>query len=72
MYWVLLTGNHLMRPGEVQANLGRLKESFTLLYIPELIESKVAGTEKLGFESADLAFHQRKYERLRAELEKAF
>jgi predicted nucleotidyltransferase len=72
VYRVLLTGIHLMRTGEVQANLGRLNESFKLSYIPELIERKVSGTEKGRLEQADLGFHQREYERLRAELEQAY
>jgi len=72
VYRVLLTGIHLMRTGEVQANLGRLNESFKLTYIPELIERKVSGTEKGCLEQADLGFHQREYERLRAELERVY
>src|SRR5882762_113414 len=40
VYRVLLTGIHLMRTGELQANLGRLNDSFKLGYIPELIERK--------------------------------
>ena len=71
VYRVLLTGIHLMRTGEVQANLGRLNEGFKLPYIPELIERKVSGTEKGRLEQADVGFHQREYERLRAELEQA-
>src|SRR3954452_24600906 len=67
VYRVLLTGTHLMRTSEVQANLGRLNESFKLPYMPELIERKVGGTEKERLEQADLALHQREYERLRAE-----
>src|SRR2546421_6400235 len=46
VYRVLLTGIHLMRTGEVQANLRRLNESFKLPHIPDLIERKVGGTEK--------------------------
>jgi hypothetical protein len=71
VYRVVLTGIHLMRTGEVEANLGRLNERFKLGYIPELIERKVGGTEKGRLEQADLGFHQREYERLRAELEQA-
>jgi uncharacterized protein len=71
VYRVLLTGIHLMRTGQVEANLGHLNDGFKLPYIPELIERKVAGTEKGRLERADLAFHQGEYERLRAELEKA-
>jgi predicted nucleotidyltransferase len=72
VYRVLLTGIHLMRTGEVQADLSRLNERFKLPYIPELIERKVSGTEKGRLEQADLAFHQREYERLRAQLERAY
>jgi len=72
VYRVLLTGIRLMRTGEVEANLGRLHESFKLPYIPELIAQKVGGTEKGRLERADLGFHQREYERLRAELEQMY
>ena len=54
---MLLTGIHLMRTGEVQANLGRLNESFKLAYLPELIERKVmrheVGGVLLGLEVPD-------------------
>lgn len=72
VYRVLLTGIHLMRTGEVQANLRHLNESFKLPYIPDLIQRKVSGTEKGRLEQADLGLHQREYERLRAELEQAY
>ena len=38
VYRVLLTGIHLMRAGEVQANLRTLNETARLPYIAELIE----------------------------------
>jgi predicted nucleotidyltransferase len=72
VYRVLLTGIHLMRTGEVQANLLQLTEEFRLPYIPELIERKVTGSEKGRLEKGDLELHQREYERLRSELEQAF
>jgi predicted nucleotidyltransferase len=72
VYRVLLTGIHLMRTGEVQANLVRLNDCFRLSHVPELIERKVAGPEKGLLEQADVEFHQREYERLRRELEQAF
>lgn len=72
VYRVLLTGLHLMRTGEVQANLGRLNDNFKLAYIPELIARKVGGTEKGSLEKADLGFHQQEFQRLRAELEQAY
>ena len=72
VYRVLLTGIHLMRTGEVEANLVRLNEATRLPYIPDLIDRKVAGPEKGRLEQADLAFHEQEYERLRAELQQAF
>ena len=45
---VLLTGIHLMRTGEVEANLSRLDEVFRLPQLPDLIEAKRGGAEK-GF-----------------------
>lgn len=71
VYRVLLTGIHLMRTGEVQANLLRLNAIFSLPYLPELIDRKTAGTEKERLGQADLEFHQAEYERLRADLEHA-
>ncbi|MBW3541533.1 MAG: nucleotidyltransferase domain-containing protein [Planctomycetes bacterium] len=72
VYRVLLTGIHLMRAGEIEANLARLSDDFQLPYVPELIERKVSGPEKGRIELADLDFYQREYERLVSELEQAF
>lgn len=72
VYRVLLTGIHLMQTGVVEANLMRLNDTFRLSYIPELIERKIAGSEKGRWEQVDVEFHQREYERLRHELEQAF
>lgn len=71
VYRVLLTGIHLMRTGEVEANLVRLNESARLPYLPDLIARKTGGPELGRLESADLAFHQDEYERLRNELQTA-
>jgi len=71
LYRVLLTGIHLMRTGKVEANLEYLNRVFKLPYIPELISRKLAGAEKSILEDADMAFHDKEYVRLRAELEKA-
>jgi len=72
VYRVLLTGIHLMRTGEVEANLVRLNDSTKLPYIPELIERKTGGPEKGRLEQADIEFHEREYERLTAQLEQAY
>ena len=71
VYRVLLTGIHLMRSGEIEANLVILNNEFKLPYISELIERKLAGPEKSAVHDVDLEFHQREFERLRGALEDA-
>lgn len=72
VYRVLLTGIHLMRTGEVEANLVHLNEVMPLPYLPELIARKLAGPEQSVLDEADLAFHEAEYGRLRAALQAAF
>src|SRR5437899_6430311 len=72
VYRVLLTGIHLMRTGEVEANLLRLNDEYKLPYISDLVERKLSGPEKSALEDADLALHEGEYCRLRAELEQAY
>ena len=71
VYRVLLTGIHLMRTGEVEANLVTLNEEFHLPYIADLVSRKLAGPEKSKLEDADIAFHESEYQRLRGELQAA-
>ncbi|MCB1226638.1 MAG: nucleotidyltransferase domain-containing protein [Verrucomicrobiales bacterium] len=71
VYRVLLTGIWLMRTGEIEANLVTLNESFELPWLPDLIARKRGGPEQSTLQDDDLAFHQREYERLRAELQAA-
>jgi uncharacterized protein len=71
VYRVLLTGIHLMRTGEVEANLVRLNVEARLSHVDDLIARKIAGPEKSALDDADVAFHRREYERLRAGLEAA-
>jgi len=71
VYRVLLTGIHLMRTGIVEANLLRLNEEARLPYIDDLVAYKLAEGEKSSLPDVDLAFHEREYHRLRADLEKA-
>jgi uncharacterized protein len=72
VYRVLLTGVHLMRGGEVEANLVRLNDEFKLPYISDLIGRKLAGPEKSALSDVDLELHRREFERLRAMLEDAY
>jgi hypothetical protein len=71
LYRVLLTGIHLMRTGEVEANLLLLNGVFKLPYIPDLVSRKLSGAEKGSLEDADMAFHEKEFARLRGELEQA-
>lgn len=66
VYRVLLTGIHLMRTGEVEANLVTLNEEFRLPYLAELVARKLAGPEMSKLEDADTAFHESEYQRLGA------
>jgi len=71
VYRVLLTGLHLMRTGEIEANLVQLNVSAKLSYIQELIDLKIHGTEKETLNQADLNFHEQEFQRLTGELEQA-
>ncbi|MBI1311605.1 nucleotidyltransferase [bacterium] len=71
VYRVLLTGIHMMRTGEVEANLRRLNDDARLAFIDELIERKLSGPEKSQLPRADLEFYEREYQRLVSELESA-
>ena len=69
---MLLTGIHLMRTGEVEANLVRLNQEFRLPYIDELIARKLGGPEQSTLEQTDLPLYQNEYDRLRDVLEDAY
>jgi hypothetical protein len=72
VYRVLLTGIHLMRTGEVEANLVHLnREEFRLPFIDDLVARKLAGPEQAVLDRADLDFHRENFERLRGDLERA-
>ena len=70
-YRVLLTGIHLMRIGEIEANLVTLNTSFKLPQIPDLIGRKLTGPEKAKLPETDISFHESEYQRLRGELQAA-
>jgi predicted nucleotidyltransferase len=72
VYRVLLTGIHLMRTGNVEANLVQMNEEARLTHVTDLIARKVAGPEDSLFDDAAFEFHQREYTRLRGELESAY
>jgi predicted nucleotidyltransferase len=70
VYRVLLTGIHLMRTGEVNANLLELNEPASLPYIGDLVARKQAG-ENTTLSDADMTFHESEYQRLRTALQSA-
>jgi uncharacterized protein len=72
MYRVLLTGIHLMRSGEINANLVQLNDLYKLPYVPDLIARKSLGHEQSVLPEAELGFHQSEYERLRMQLNEEF
>lgn len=71
VYRVLLTGIHLMRSGEVEANLLALNATARLRYIDDLVAQKLSRPEKSRLGAADVEFHEREFSRLVSELESA-
>ena len=72
VYRVLLTGIHLMRTGEVEANLVKLNDAeFHLPYVPDLVARKLAGPELSTLPDADLGFHEVERQRLETMLKEA-
>jgi predicted nucleotidyltransferase len=69
-YRVLLTGIHLLRTGEVEANLSRINEHFRVPGIVELIASKTG--EQVAPPALDWPFHERQLTELEQQLDAAF
>ncbi|HEY3741137.1 MAG TPA: nucleotidyltransferase domain-containing protein, partial [Bryobacteraceae bacterium] len=69
LYRVLLTGIHLMRTGQIEANLVTLNEDARLPFISDLVARKVHGVETSTLEAPDRDFHRNEYNRLTALLE---
>ncbi len=70
-YRVLMTGIHLLRTGEVEANLLRLNEHFRFAFLDELIARKVGG-EDASVGDLDWSFHEARLAELEAQLDQAF
>ena len=64
VFRVLLTGIHLMRSGEIQANLEILNQEFSLPYIAPLITLKKTSKEKQEISRDDMDQYRSEYERL--------
>lgn len=69
-YRVLLTGIHVLRSGEIEANLPKLLEILPCPGVPELMAAKVK--EKAGIPAGDLDVHRRALDVLYARLEQSF
>lgn len=70
-YRVYLSGIHLMRTGDVVANINVLNEEFRLTEVEELVQRKREGAEKMRLDDAEVALHEQHFDRLEAELNTA-
>ncbi len=70
-YRVLLTGIHLMKSGEVVANINTLNLDFQLSEVAELVARKSAGMEKEALLPSELAQHEQLLDRLEVQLDQA-
>jgi len=69
-YRVLLTGIHLLRSGEVEANLPRLADEYGLTFVQDLIERKTR--EQAVAETPDWAEHDARLGELEGRLDEAY
>jgi predicted nucleotidyltransferase len=70
-YRVLMTGIHLLRTGEVEANLPRLNAHCRLTFLDELIARKVGG-ENTAVGDLNWPFHESRLAELESRLDQAF
>jgi hypothetical protein len=71
-YRVYLSGIHLMRTGEVVANLAVLNDLFRSPEVDELVSRKRSGAEKMPLNAGEIAAHERRLDQLETDLELAF
>jgi len=64
VFRVLLTGIHLLRTGEVEANLRTLNAEAKLSFVDDLIARKSSGSEKEVLSEGDVEFYRAEYEKL--------
>lgn len=70
-YRVLLTGIHLMRTGELIANITVLNERFNLARVAELVARKSSGSESMLVDEHEVAAHDATLDDLEAALQEA-
>jgi predicted nucleotidyltransferase len=67
----LLTGLHLLRTGEVEADINALNEVYRLPFIPDLVSVKREGSEHESVNTSAMLFIARQFELLSEQLEEA-
>jgi uncharacterized protein len=70
-YRVLMTGIHLLRTGEIEANLPRLNQQFRFSFLDELMQQKIRG-ENIPAGNLDWPFHDARLAELEKMLDRAF
>ncbi|RAQ94291.1 nucleotidyltransferase domain-containing protein [Thermogemmatispora tikiterensis] len=70
-YRVILTGLHLMRTGELEANLRHLNAVFRLSSVADLLARKQAGGDKAQLEEGAVAPYEAEWRRLLGDLEQS-
>lgn len=71
VYRVLLTGLHLMRTGEIEANLLILNGAAKLPFVDDLVALKLAERESVTVFGIDVEFHREEVRQLTSDLEAA-
>lgn len=71
VFRVILTGIHLMRSGEINANLVELNEEFRLPYVPDLVARKTGAAEQSTLAAEELLRFDPEFKRLIAQLDRA-
>lgn len=71
-YRVLLAGIHLMRTGEVVANINVLREHHRLPVVEELVQRKQQGAEKMPLLPEEITAHDHHLDELEQQLERAY
>lgn len=71
-YRVLLTGIHVLRTGNIEANLTSLNGEYGFPEIPELIERKRSGQEKRTLAAGEAEYHRAKLDHLQERLAQEF
>jgi hypothetical protein len=71
-YRVLLSGIHLMRSGEVVANIAVLRELYRSAAVEELVERKQDGAEKTPLRPDEIRTHDVHLDALERDLEQAY